>query len=664
MKRTVLFSCLIALVLCLMPAIGGSSAMSVDGVFDVRAYGAVGDGTSDDTAAIQAVIDILPAAGAVLYFPPGTYRCQIDLTQTNGAYPILQGSGTNATRLMAVDANAPAVTFSGDGDWEWPHVIRDLSFVGDGRRYDGLLIDEAAILGLYLENVAFYECRTGFRNTGGLWYTFVNCSFSRNHVGVWIEPETSGTMHGGCGRFTACNWYLNYGAGVYVRGQQAGGSAKVQQIYFDGGINEGNKGPAFIFKNTHSSWPLVIRNVYFELNGTDRNITVDNTLYSDPCDIHLDNVPQLLLKETRLTDATGAVAIVDVNNSSVRTEDCYYKPENWRFHERGNSSVTHVRPWLYGANGVVPGDEIVVGGCYSHDDAFTRITFATPIVTEFEYERSNLWPNGSMQVPFAFVSDGGQDARFVSGGDAPIFGGYLSLTLDAAQDPHRGISLFSASYTVGKHYVWSFDVKSDTNDATVCFDSPTNRVVFSNDVDVSSTEWRRFYGFSMATVTGVATMHVFNPGTTRETYYLANMQLVEFEDKYAALAFIRDGKYVWPTQFPRSYYVDTAYTTDYAIVPATDNGKRFTNDGALHVITIHIGPASVGQTFSFTRMASYAFRIDPEDTDCFRGHAAGKYLELDSDGDSATVECLTPGVWDIVAAYDPNGIDAPFDWEP
>ena len=44
-------------------------------------FGAVGDGVTDDTAAIQEAIDTVPA-GAVVYFPPGTYA----VSQTKGTY--------------------------------------------------------------------------------------------------------------------------------------------------------------------------------------------------------------------------------------------------------------------------------------------------------------------------------------------------------------------------------------------------------------------------------------------------------------------------------------------------------------------------------------------------------------------------------------------------
>jgi hypothetical protein len=46
--------------------------MSAQQVFDVRGYGAVGDGTADDRAAIQGAIDAA-GDGAIVFFPAGTY---------------------------------------------------------------------------------------------------------------------------------------------------------------------------------------------------------------------------------------------------------------------------------------------------------------------------------------------------------------------------------------------------------------------------------------------------------------------------------------------------------------------------------------------------------------------------------------------------------------
>ena len=47
---------------------------------DVRAYGATGDGETNDKAAFQAANDAAEVAGGILFVPPGTYSIQADLT--------------------------------------------------------------------------------------------------------------------------------------------------------------------------------------------------------------------------------------------------------------------------------------------------------------------------------------------------------------------------------------------------------------------------------------------------------------------------------------------------------------------------------------------------------------------------------------------------------
>jgi hypothetical protein len=57
----------------------GFSAVNVGGglsgrAFDVKSYGAGGDGVTDDTGAIQSALGAIPAVGGVLYFPAGRYK--------------------------------------------------------------------------------------------------------------------------------------------------------------------------------------------------------------------------------------------------------------------------------------------------------------------------------------------------------------------------------------------------------------------------------------------------------------------------------------------------------------------------------------------------------------------------------------------------------------
>jgi pectin methylesterase-like acyl-CoA thioesterase len=70
--------------------------------FNVRNYGALGDGAADDTVAIQAAIDAGIATGAAwtVYIPAGTYIIsdELDVTQATTGYKIY-GDGAKLTWL-------------------------------------------------------------------------------------------------------------------------------------------------------------------------------------------------------------------------------------------------------------------------------------------------------------------------------------------------------------------------------------------------------------------------------------------------------------------------------------------------------------------------------------------------------------------------------------
>ena len=79
--------------------------------FNVKSYGAVGDGVTDDTAAIQQAIDEIPANG-ILFVPPGTYNfTQLDF-DNGGAQPAsrdhieFHGAGIGATILQCTDTGS------------------------------------------------------------------------------------------------------------------------------------------------------------------------------------------------------------------------------------------------------------------------------------------------------------------------------------------------------------------------------------------------------------------------------------------------------------------------------------------------------------------------------------------------------------------------------
>lgn len=78
---------------------GALEAAAAYSVFSVKAsaYGAKGDGATDDSTAIQAAIDAAAVAGGVVYFPPGTYIINATLTLKSKVH--LLGAGPEVSIL-------------------------------------------------------------------------------------------------------------------------------------------------------------------------------------------------------------------------------------------------------------------------------------------------------------------------------------------------------------------------------------------------------------------------------------------------------------------------------------------------------------------------------------------------------------------------------------
>ena len=94
------------------PGTATASAATTGGAdwFDVKAYGAVGNGSTDDTAAVQAAISAAAAAGGgTVYFPTGKY-----LVTPSGGTPALTVDG-NGIRLVGAGSKASTLVKGGNG---------------------------------------------------------------------------------------------------------------------------------------------------------------------------------------------------------------------------------------------------------------------------------------------------------------------------------------------------------------------------------------------------------------------------------------------------------------------------------------------------------------------------------------------------------------------
>jgi nitrous oxidase accessory protein NosD len=138
--------------------------------FNVKspAYGATGDGTTDDTAAILAAETAAAASGGILYFPPGTYLTGPLVAKSNVWY---RGAGIGATTLKA-KAGATSV-IGGSAVSQTNLRISDLTIDGNEAalavtsygialvQYTRIVIDHVRVKNTRNIGIYLYQCIDG-----------------------------------------------------------------------------------------------------------------------------------------------------------------------------------------------------------------------------------------------------------------------------------------------------------------------------------------------------------------------------------------------------------------------------------------------------------------------------------------------------------------------
>jgi polygalacturonase len=135
------------------PGRGTAPAEPTEGIFDVRMYGATGDGKTLDTAAVNRAIEAAAAAGGgVVVFPAGSYLCFSIHLKSQVHLHLLQGSAIIAAdsplpgeqtgyRSGTYDAAEPRTAWDayqdyGHNHWHnsllWGEDVHDLSITGPG----------------------------------------------------------------------------------------------------------------------------------------------------------------------------------------------------------------------------------------------------------------------------------------------------------------------------------------------------------------------------------------------------------------------------------------------------------------------------------------------------------------------------------------------------
>lgn len=163
---------------------------------DVRAYGAVGDGSTDDTSAIQAAVDGLPTStpnGGTVLFPAGTYLVSSAITTGSLSNIHFRGMGTGATIIRA---NSAAIDVFCVGPAATPRKNRfsfsDLHIDSDVTKTAGAGINFQNTTWISVHNVFINEMDVGISmnnvSTGFLDKVIIyNDGTSATKKGIYIE---------------------------------------------------------------------------------------------------------------------------------------------------------------------------------------------------------------------------------------------------------------------------------------------------------------------------------------------------------------------------------------------------------------------------------------------------------------------------------------------
>lgn len=159
----------------------------------VKDFGAVGDGVTDDTAAIQAAIDAVGSAGGgSVYIPVGTYKLTDSLTVSND-YVALIGDGSSASVLLGSDPTKWIIKFNANAD----HMLIDSLWIKGSAVSDattqygiGYTSDSDDPESVVIQNCKFSHSNNGIVVGSGRFWKITQNSFD-TLVGI-----TSGTGYG------------------------------------------------------------------------------------------------------------------------------------------------------------------------------------------------------------------------------------------------------------------------------------------------------------------------------------------------------------------------------------------------------------------------------------------------------------------------------------
>ena len=198
-------------------------------------YGAVGDGTTDDVAAVQACADDIDAKGGGAMWLDRWYYLNDNVTITNkvslfGIGPTMCGFTTNSAFTMSVTG----------GPLGWRYGIEGIGFTKIDLNLGAARTDYA--LGFRVVDCVFDHCNTGiYLGWNAFYCEITGCHFVDTATGIYFDGAAAGASSGVSNRIVNCAFFNSGDTGLAQVG-----------IYFDPGVTATVTAGSFVIGHTYS----------------------------------------------------------------------------------------------------------------------------------------------------------------------------------------------------------------------------------------------------------------------------------------------------------------------------------------------------------------------------------------------------------------------------
>ena len=155
-------------------------------IFNVKDFGAIGNGSTDDTAAIQAAITATQDSRGALYFPPGTYKVTSTLTITGSLR--IYGEARYGTSITWTNTTLNVITVTTPNQV----AFEGLTFTGPAVATAGAILTLTATANhnssSYIKNCTFVLGYNHIVTTNAYVWVIDGCTFSAQvNYGVYVS---------------------------------------------------------------------------------------------------------------------------------------------------------------------------------------------------------------------------------------------------------------------------------------------------------------------------------------------------------------------------------------------------------------------------------------------------------------------------------------------